>query len=96
MASPSEVDTDALRRLARHADTLHAQLDAVLPRLRADEGDGGAGRHGTAQLASARALRRTRATWEERLTEVRAECGRLRDGFTFAASAFDPAEDCVR
>ncbi|WP_326597655.1 type VII secretion target [Streptomyces sp. NBC_01803] len=93
MTSQADVDTATLRRLARHADTLHEQLNAVLPRLRADADGGGTGRHGTAELASAHALRRVRASWAERLTAVQAECARLRDGFTFAATASDRADE---
>ncbi|MGK5530110.1 type VII secretion target [Streptomyces sp. URMC 129] len=91
MLSQPDAGTETLRRLARHADALHEQLDAVLPRLRADTAAGA--RHGTAGLRSARALRQVRASWSDRLTTVQSECARLRDGFTFAAAAFDRADE---
>ncbi|WP_059011580.1 hypothetical protein [Streptomyces specialis] len=85
------IGADALRRLSGHADTQVEEMTEIVGDLHSDEH-----RSSTeptlADLESAVAMGRVRASWERRLADLLAECRRLQEEFHLVATGFEGTE----
>ncbi|GAA2417026.1 hypothetical protein GCM10010420_54140 [Streptomyces glaucosporus] len=85
-----DIDTAALRDLAKKTGTLHGRMTTALTELeKAHTGLAAA----TEGFTCTGTLGKVRSSWEGRLRDVRNECARLKTAFTSAAEAHDGNEN---
>lgn len=88
-----DIDTAALRDLAKKTGTLHGRMTTALAGLEKAHAGLAAATEGFTCTGT---LGKVQSSWEGRLRDVRSECARLRTAFANAAGAHDGNEADIK